>query len=100
MLSASLDVGASTLTVTFDQNIQPTSITAGNFHARPSPGIRYLNSAFAHGGGSVIGPMPCTNDGGFGTSPRVDFRDIPSGELVNATTGPAPAELNFPLTVV
>lgn len=100
LVAATLDTGAGTITVQFDQYVSPGSISAGNFYARPSAGTRYVNTVFAHGGGSVVGPMSTTTDGGLGSSPTLDFRNVPAGEISNPSTGDAVQELGFPLTVI
>ena len=98
--SAVFVVGTQLLSVTFDQGIEPGSITAANFIARTAAFERKINQAYTHIGGPTIGPMPITTDGGFGPNPELDFLDIPAGEIVNATTGAAAQSLNNPLTVI
>lgn len=100
MASAELVLATGMLTVTFDQSISPGSISFGQFVARPSANQRYRSNVFIHGGGSVVGPMTTTFDSALGATPTVDFRDVPSGEVSNPTSGAASQELGFPLTVI
>lgn len=97
-LTAVLDQGAATFTITFDRPLQnplPASVAAGLRIGDTR--LTYLDWAVSPGGDGIVGMFA---DASADPGPNMAWMDVPPTGVRSLTGEPASAFSDFPLTIV